>query len=904
MNLPDRDLWLRGAPVLDELLELPAAQRVDRLAALAAEDPGLAMRLAALVAAHDDAQAQGFLAGAALPAPEAEAAHLRGLAGVRLGAWRLVAPLGEGGSGGAWRARRDDGRYEGEAAVKLLHLALLGHAQAERFRREGTILARLEHPNIARLLDAGVAGAGQPYLVLELVAGEPIDAWCDARRLTVRQRLALFTEVLAAVAHAHRQLVVHRDIKPANILVDHSGRVKLLDFGVAAIVDDGRPAGGTVTREHGASFTPAYAAPEQWRGDPTSMATDVYALGVLLFHLLAGRHPTQPPGANLQQAMHATLEAAPLRLGVDGLAPEALAALAASRATSPARLARQLDADLGHIVARALRKEPGQRYPTVEAFAEDLRRHAAREPVSARAGATAYRVGKFLRRHRLGVSAACAAGLALAVGVGGVLWQAARTAAERDRALAAYAQTQATQEFLTFLLGSNSARPYTTKELLDRGRALADVQFRDDPGQRARLHLTLSGLYSELDEEDAMRDTLARAAAAARQVPDAELHAELDCAVVAETTLEPDAARAEALFRRALASLPPHPGIELDTLAYCRHARAMRAFEMEDDARAIAEEQAALELLGPPRAGNRTLAIAMRETLASALDRAGRPGRAIELMREALRELASLGRAHAVGARTLQNNLGVMLVQQGDYLGAEQAFEEALAAPEGDPPGELASPALRVNHAKVLLELGHAGDARREFQAALATARANGEQRIAPRAVATFAGCPPGELRRCLADVARARDELSRQLPPGHTYFAQADTTLGRIALAQGEPALARGHLEHALAAYARMAAPDRGEIRARTLLARAELQLGDPPAALADATRAVALARAKANGTAPSEGLGSALLARALALRALHAPDSTVAAREASAQLEGSVGAAAPATREARALL
>src|SRR5256714_372635 len=309
MNLPDRAQWQRLSPLLDEVLELDEAARAARLAELRADDPATADALEGFLG---DAQAAGhakFLTGAA---PHPPSFHDATLTGQSIGAYVLEDPLGHGGSGSVWRARRADGRFEGHVAVKLLHLSLIGHMGARRFEREGALLARLTHPHIARLMDAGVTPGGQPYLVLELVDGERIDRWCDSRHLNVEQRLALFANVLAAVAHAHSRLVIHRDIKPSNILVTADGTVKLLDFGIAKLIDT--QSQETVTGEGGRALTPEYAAPEQLQGGDVTTATDVYALGVLLYQLLAGRHPTAPEHATASEVMRATLATDPMRL--------------------------------------------------------------------------------------------------------------------------------------------------------------------------------------------------------------------------------------------------------------------------------------------------------------------------------------------------------------------------------------------------------------------------------------------------------------------------------------------------------------------------------------------------------------------------------------------------------------
>ena len=300
------------------------------------------------------------------------------LAGLEFGAYRLERPLGQGGMGTVWLARRADGRFEGTAAVKILNLALLSATGQERFRQEGSVLARLAHPGIARLLDAGLSGAGQPYLVLEYVEGVAIDEFADQNRLPLEGRIRLMLQVLAAVGHAHAHLIVHRDLKPSNILVTAEGAVKLLDFGIAKLLDDGTGERTALTADGGRMLTPEFAAPEQVRGDRLTTAADVYSLGVLLYLLVSGRHPTAEGCSTPVDGMRALLEVEPSRLGLG---------------------------DLDNILDKALRKSPVDRYPTVAALADDLERYLRHEPVSARPHSRLYRLKKFIRRNRTGVFA-------------------------------------------------------------------------------------------------------------------------------------------------------------------------------------------------------------------------------------------------------------------------------------------------------------------------------------------------------------------------------------------------------------------------------------------------------------------------------------------------------------------
>ena len=486
----DAERWSALSPLLDELLDLPPDARTTRLAALREQDAELAAMLARLTDQLTEIDRESFLEKPALATPAGEGAGHDDLAGRRVGAYTLERELGRGGMGSVWLARRTDGRYEGEVAIKFLQGGLLRRGEEARFAREGSILARLAHPHIARLLDAGhlSAGAGpaQPYLVLEYVAGEPIDRHCETRGLDLQARLRLFLDVLGAVAHAHNRLILHRDLKPSNILVTGAGEVKLLDFGIAKLLDVAdQPAGdGEVTQNAGRAFTPQYAAPEQLEGGDVTTATDVYALGVLLFKLLGGAHPTDgdDPTTPSLQKMQAVVAQEPRRLSD-----------AALRSGGPgaARRARELKGDLDTIVARALKKSPAERYANAAALADDIRRYLDHLPITARPDGWRYRAAKFLRRNLVPVAAGSAAALALA-GAAAVAWR---------EALVAHQQQAQSDGLIEFMLGDMPARLKSVGRLdaLDAvgDRALAYYAAQDPSrldaaslGRRARaLHL-------------------------------------------------------------------------------------------------------------------------------------------------------------------------------------------------------------------------------------------------------------------------------------------------------------------------------------------------------------------------------------------------------------------------------
>lgn len=428
------EVWRHLSPHLDRTLALDERGQAQYLAELRLGDENLAARLASLLEEYRELAREGFLERPPeLPPPQA-------CAGEVVGAYRLLEPIGFGGMGTVWLAERSDGRFAREVAVKFPNFAISGHGE-ERFRREGSIVGRLAHPRIAQLLDAGVTSAGQPFLVLEHVAGKAIDRYCDERKLDITVRLQLILEVLDAVAHAHANLVVHRDLKPSNVLVTAGGAVKLLDFGIAKLLENDASNGppSVLTREAGVGMTPEFAAPEQLTGGIVTTATDVYALGVLLYLLLTGRHPAGSSRTIPAELIRAVVEREPARPSEAVVrspqGDELPAAIAASsRNTTPDRLRRMLRGDLDTIILKTLKKDPAERYVSVNQLAEDLQRWLDGLPIRARPDSRWYRAGRFVRRHRAGVALATASTLALLAFTWYSVNQADSLAQERDRA--------------------------------------------------------------------------------------------------------------------------------------------------------------------------------------------------------------------------------------------------------------------------------------------------------------------------------------------------------------------------------------------------------------------------------------------------------------------------------------
>jgi serine/threonine-protein kinase len=504
----DRERWQRISPILDSALTLPAAARAAHLDQVCAGDVELRQHVEELLAAEE--RGGSFLTLGALeraaplvadlladlePHPETAAG------GRRVGVYRVVGKLGEGGMGTVYLAERVDGEFEQQVAVKVLRHGLADEVARRRFLQERQILARLVHPGIARLLDGGVTAEGAPFFVMERVEGRPVTEWCDEKRLGLEARLGIFLEMCEAVQYAHRNLVVHRDLKPSNILVDGAGRVKLLDFGIAKLLAEGAEGPhADPTRTTLRAMTPEYAAPEQVRGDPVTTATDVYSLGVLLYELLAARRPYRVSRGSAAEIERAVLEQAP--------APPSVAAAAGTGwpGLGARELSRRLRGDLDGIVLKALAKEPERRYPSAEALATDIRRRLQGLPVAARGDRLAYRAWKFVRRHRLGVGAAALVLLSLVAGLLGTVWQARRAEAEARKA-------SAVKDFLkTLFSASDPARAQgqtlTAKQLLDDGARRIETDLGDQAEVQSEVRRLIANVYVQLGEYEQARSLL------------------------------------------------------------------------------------------------------------------------------------------------------------------------------------------------------------------------------------------------------------------------------------------------------------------------------------------------------------------------------------------------------------
>ncbi len=575
---------VRLEALFDEALSRPESERESFISAHASDEPELLSELRALLVAH--ARSDGQLESPLRTRADQSAQRV----GARLGAYEVGRLIGEGGMGAVHEAVRADDQYRQRVAVKFLRRSSASDHSVRRFRAERQILANLQHPNIASLIDGGVTPDGQPYFVMEYIDGEPITRWCDSRSLDVNARLALFRQVCAAVSAAHRKLVVHRDLKPGNILVTAEGTVKLLDFGIAKLLRDEGDTDEPMTQVGQRAYTPEYASPEQVRGLHVDTSTDVYSLGVVLFELLAGQRPFVLQGKHLAEVE---------RIVCETPAPKPSSTLASNRwqqlgERSEARAQRSIAGDLDAIVLMALRKEPARRYASVDDLASDVARYLNGLPVSARPERIGYRVTKFIRRRKLETAATAIALLSLIGGTFAALRQARKAEAQSARA------TEVTR-FLTTMLGSSNPESFgkdiKMREVLDSAVRRTD-SLRATPELEAEVREIIGGTYLALGEHDKAQEQFIRDLAARRRaVPQGNYATAITLSklsLVHESSGRYDVAdsllvEAEKLFKQY-----PHPGPIEEATALENRARVLGRAGNNKDAMPLLRQSLAL----------------------------------------------------------------------------------------------------------------------------------------------------------------------------------------------------------------------------------------------------------------------------------------------------------------------
>lgn len=884
MSTEKQQQWREISEQLDHALDLEGEAREAWLSGLERRDPRLAAAVRSLLV--EEANLADFLM---TENPALELARA-GLAGQRLGAYTLEKVLGHGGMGTVWLAQRSDGRFEGKAAVKLLNAALLGRPAEQRFVQEGSVLAKLRHPNIAHLIDAGVAPGGQPYLVLEWVDGERIDAYVERHGINLEGRIALFLDVLAAVAHAHSHLVIHRDLKPSNILVTRDGVVKLLDFGVAALLGEGQSA---LTREGGPAMTPEYAAPEQLLSEPVTTATDVYALGLVLFVLLVGRHPHDPEEKSAPDLVRLTLERDPPR-------PSELAGDLGHE--------RALRGDLDNIVAKALKRQPPERYGTVELLAQDLRRYLSHEPVSARADTLAYRTAKFVRRHRGGVAIAAVTVLAFIAAMVVISVELLEVRRQRDTALFQTRRAEFQARFAYQIMSEigSEEKPITVKELMQKGIDVLEKNYGNDPAFEIEALTNISGRYMDLGETENEYAVLLKAEKLARALGDPAQIASVECNTV-ETELNAGRAQlAQTRLREGLTNLAkvarPSPELQMN----CRTAQARFLWGQGDKAGAIEvarNEVASIEAAHLERNVQYNTLLSMLDILSGEL------GRTREALQWNQRDIAALerdGRGATMSMSAVRHNRALDLSECGELRTAyetEKRLADEIAAREGP---DAVPPPIEHRLGYMQVRVGESAEGLAWIERALRDARAQKSASVEMSALISRARAEVilGMNGRVSADLEQAekliagtqnKDPLVRnnialtraRLLFARGQFAAADEAIGRLLPQMGYPA-------------------QRTNIRladALTLRSQAELALGRNDDALQTAREALKSAEEHALDSTRSADVGAALMAMARAQRALgDVEGARKSARSATQSLIVGLGPSHSETRAAAA--
>jgi serine/threonine-protein kinase len=835
-------------------LELPVEQREAWLAALDASKTRLKPTIAALLQRHAEHETDDFLkdlsrftAGTA-PDGAATIASAPAVGGV-VGPYRLLSPVGEGGMSSVWLAERTDGVLRRKIALKLPHWWALSKL-TERATQEREILASLEHPNIGRLYDAGITDDGRPYLALEYIEGKAIDVYCRERRLDVRARVALISQIARAVAYAHSRLIVHRDLKPSNILVDAQGQVHLLDFGIAKLIEAGSAANKALTQVGARVLTPEYASPEQITGSPITTESDVYSLGVVAYELLAGKRPY-----TFKSSLTADWDV----LSSDVRAPSAVA----EERTS----ARHLRGDLDTILLKALKKEPNERYASAAAFADDLDRYLRGDPVVARPDSAGYRLRKFAVKHRIAVGAAVAVVLALAAGLAVASWQLRVARVEKRRA-------EEVKEFVASIF--RSADPYFTGEqqmkasqLLTLAKERIDREMASQPESSVELLAIVGEAQANLEEYDAARETLQAALdLSARKLPDGNIHtskARAQLATIHANEREFDLAKRE--LDAVIPELRDYGRPAVRALVNALQTRGFMAGDEGDGERAIADMSEAVDIAEESLGANDSETILAKRQLAQEYLMAGRPAEAVEEAREAFglaqenfgsggrnallvetedvygRALADSGQLTA-GIEHLQNSikrteallgpnngsvasklswLARAQLKLGDLAGATDSMARSVAAATND-----------LDRARAQASLGVTLVAARRIDTAVDILRGavndlqrldTGEGSWLPNATATY-----GTALVLAGQNAEAQRVLQESLSSGKAAgpaLADTQNALGLSALSSNDAAGALEHFQKALETAGPPEAPTR--IRAAAVLGAgmAQLELG-----------------------------------------------------------------------------
>ena len=888
--------------LFNSALELPPNQRAGYLRESCRDDAGLQNRVTALLDAHE--RAGGFLEEPLSRSETTSTAHPPWASngggessGDQVDRYKLLQQIGEGGCGVVYMAEQEE-PVRRRVALKVIKLGMDTKEVITRFEAERQALAMMDHPNIAKVFDAGATQTGRPYFVMELVRGTKITGFCDENKVSAEERLRLFIQICQAIQHAHQKGVIHRDIKPSNILVPVNDGLpvpKVIDFGIAKATQ-GRLTDQTLfTAFEQFIGTPAYMSPEQAVMTSVEVDTrsDIYSLGVLLYELLTGKTPfgqKELIASGLDEMRRTIREKDPLppstRLSAMGSSD--LATVAKSRGSQPPQLIHFVRGDLDWIVMKCLQKDRARRYETANGLARDIERYLRHQPVLARPDTRAYRVAKFARRHRAAVTFASLILLALIGGLTGTITQArratqharleeaerrradeqARMATEqRDFALRQLSRAEAINDLNTFLLSdaAPSGKSFTVGELLARAERLVEKQTGEADENRVELLISIGHQYEIQDEQKKSRELLGKAYELSRKLSEPSIRAQAAAALSVSVALAGQYQRGEALIQEALGELGNAPQFVLHRVfALLRGSMVAREFGKEQ--LGIERVQEAKRLLRESGQGSPLLDLTMAMELAESYRMAGKNREAATAFAEAYKQLSALGRGDTEKAGTLLNNWAVAVEFLGLPLEAERLYRRAIAISSADGKEDTVSPMLLNNLARALYDLRRYDEAANYAERAFAKAQRAGDETVMNMClnVRTSIYREQGNLDRSAETLAGFEAKTKQLVPPGHIAFSM-------VASQKAMQALARGDAETALAEENRAIAMAEMKYQDRLpslLMRRAQIHLTQRryEAAEADAGRALALNQKAVGPGALSSwsGLAELTIARA----------------------------------------
>jgi len=898
--------WARITPYLDQALDLEIGERATWLDELERTHAEVAQTLRALLAELEALNSKGYLENsplqstrldALMPALEqmvrqrvevesgdwlqsfpnsaqsiAKEDRQQGFAsGDMLGVYRLIREIGHGGMSTVWLAERVDGQLKREVALKMPFAGPLHAQMVERFRRERDILATLTHPNIARLYDAGISASGQSYLAMEYVHGSPLTHYCDAARLSVRERLRLFLQVLAAVEFAHTHLVLHRDLKPSNVLVTSHARVVLLDFGIAKLLSQDVTADSPLTEMSVRALTPDYASPEHIAGRVLSTTSDVYSLGVVLYELLAGARPFGSRGEPRRALEEAILTQDSPRPSQSAVTME----VAAARRTTPRKLAQALKGDLDTILLKALKKAPAERYLSIGAFAKDVENYLGNLPVDARPDSAWYRIGRFTSRYKLQVTAATIALLAIIGGGITALWQAKAAAQERDRAVALAANNESINDFMSMLVSeaASAEKPVTVSEMLERSVKLALARTEDTNESRAAILGTVAGLYDTSGDSGKSADLLERALALLSKSRNGELRTHLTCVHAAMIAEMGQADTAKSAITRELENA------ELDhrNASECLRLLSVIAERTGDAQGALRYASMALDHYHKSPTKSLESEGVLLGRVAVGYRLTGDTAQANHYFEVALRKHADAGRERSPEIMILLNNWAVVNFSAGVPKRGLELYDQVLKIAAERDPGAQPPAAVVHNRGSALELIGRFGEARSAYEL-------GGQLAIQSKNVIFQSFCLLGlaSIAEQSGDRVVAARYLAQMMELKGSFQSASHPVLMKRAVLQGRLDLADGKLDEARRLFDSVLDTHRkNPITISAALGKAEVELvaGDAAAAVANARTALDMAKSLQGTVQYSNCTGLSWLVMG---RALEAHGDRAQAREA----------------------